>query len=232
MSTAIAAVCRTERRRPRWQTGCIGDDSELRAAWTAAIGGEAAALAELDDVVARHREPHRRYHGVRHVTWVVRHVHELAADVDVGDLAAVTAAAFYHDAVYDPRASDNEERSAQLAERVLGELGWDADRRATVGRLVRATAAHGPAPDADTAVLLDADLAVLGSEPASYQAYVTGVRAEYAHVDDAAWRAGRGAVLRDLLARRPLYATAPGRRRWEARAAANMTAELAGLDGR
>jgi predicted metal-dependent HD superfamily phosphohydrolase len=169
---------------------------------------------------------------VRHVTWVVRHVHELAAEVPVADVHAVTVAAFYHDAVYDPRAHDNEERSAQLAERVLGELGWDADRRATVGRLVRATATHDSAPDVDTAVLLDADLAVLGSEPAAYQAYVTGVRAEYAHVDDDAWRIGRGEVLRGLLARRPLYATAPGRRQWEARAAANMTAELAELDGR
>ena len=50
-------------------------------------------------------------------------------------------------------------------------------------------------------MLLDADLAVLGSEPAAYQAYVTGVRAEYGHVDDAAWATGRAAVLRGLLDR-------------------------------
>lgn len=180
-------------------------------------------------MVARHREPHRRYHGVRHVTWVVRHVRELAAEVPVADEAAVIAAAFFHDAVYDPRAHDNEERSADLAERVLRELGWDDARCAVVGRLIRATAAHGPTGDPDTAVLLDADLAVLGAEPAAYQAYVTGVRAEYAHVDDTAWRAGRGAVLRDLLARQPLYATEPARRRWASRAAANLTAELAAL---
>jgi predicted metal-dependent HD superfamily phosphohydrolase len=218
------------------ETTGIGDETELRAAWTAAIGDDPAALAELDDVVARHREPHRRYHGVRHVTWVVRHVHELAADVPASDLGAVVAAAFYHDAVYDPRASDNEEQSARLAERVLGELGWDAARRRRVGDLVRATAAHAvPAArdtgvaDADVAVLLDADLAVLGSDPAAYQAYARGVRVEYAHVGDAAWREGRGQVLRDLLARDPLYATAPARARWATRAAANMTAELASL---
>ena len=221
----MPAVCPGE----RWHTGPIGDDGELRAAWTTAIGDDPAALAALDDVVARHREPHRRYHGVRHVTWVVRHVHELAPDVAMTDEAAVVAAAFFHDAVYDPRAVDNEERSAQLAERVLAELGWPADRRLAVGAMVRATSAHGAADDIDTAVLLDADLAVLGAEPAAYQAYVTGVRAEYAHVDPSAWRVGRGQVLRDLLARRPLYATAAGRARWESRAAANMTAELASL---
>lgn len=214
------------------QTGRISDEAELRAAWTRAIGSGPAALGALDDVMGRHREPHRRYHGVRHVTWVVRHVHDLAATVAMRDVSAVVAAAFFHDAVYDPRATDNEERSAQLAERVLGGLddpGWGVDRRRGVADLVRATAAHDTPTDVDTAVLLDADLAVLGAEPAAYQAYVTGVRAEYAHVDAADWRRGRGAVLRDLLARQPLYATATGRARWQARAAANMTAELASL---
>ena len=99
--------------------------------------------------------------------------------------------AFFHDAVYDPHAADNEEQSARLAERVLAELGWDEARGRRVGDLVRATAAHEAPPDDDTAVLLDADLAVLGSDPAAYQAYVTGVRAEYAHVDAAGWRVGR-----------------------------------------
>jgi predicted metal-dependent HD superfamily phosphohydrolase len=215
-------------RRPR-ETGAISDDTELEVAWTAAVGSGPEAAAALADVIARHREAHRRYHGVRHVTWVVRHVRELADEVALTDPAAVVVAAFFHDAVYDPRAADNEEQSARLAERVLADLGWDAVRGRRVGDLVRATAAHDQPADDDTAVLLDADLAVLGSDPAAYQAYVTGVRGEYAHVDAAAWRVGRGQVLRDLLARDPLYATAPARRRWARRAAANMTAELASL---
>jgi len=207
----------------------ISDEAELQTAWTATIGSGPGAAGALAEVLGRHREAHRRYHGVRHVAWVVRHVHELAVEVPLADEAAVIAAAFFHDAVYDPRATDNEEQSARLAERVLAGLGWDAERGRRVGDLVRATAAHGTPADDDTAVLLDADLAVLGSDPAAYQAYVTGVRTEYAHVDAAAWQAGRGQVLRELLARDPLYATEPGRRRWARRAAANMTAELASL---
>ena len=207
----------------------MSEEDELWAAWTMAVGADHDALAALDDVLGRHRQPHRRYHGVRHVTWVVRHVHELVADRPVSDLGAVLAAAFYHDAVYDPRATDNEDQSARLATRVLGELGWSAARCDTVARLVRATAGHDADGDADCGVLLDADLAVLGADPAAYQAYVTGVRAEYAHLDAAAWRAGRAAVLRNLLARRPLYTTGPARERWEARAGANMAAELATL---
>jgi predicted metal-dependent HD superfamily phosphohydrolase len=207
----------------------MSDDVELRVAWGDHVGDDALAWAAFDEVLGRHREPHRRYHGVRHVTWVVRHVQDLAAELPVSDLGAVLAAAFFHDAVYDPRAADNEEQSAALASRVLVDLGWGSPRRDAVTSMIRATAGHHPTSDTDRGVLLDADLAVLGSEPAAYQAYVTGVRAEYAHVDDAAWRTGRGAVLDGLLAADPLYSTESGRRRWQARARANLTAERATL---
>ena len=205
------------------------DDSELRAAWAAAVGTSPDAEAAFDDVVGRHRQAHRRYHTVRHVTWVVRHVQELAVEEPVDDLDAIVVAAFFHDAVYDARATDNEAQSAALARRVLIELGWPTARADNVAQLVQATADHAPSGSADVNVLVDADLAVLGSDPAAYEAYVTGVRSEYAHVDEAAWRTGRGAVLRGMLERAPLFATATGRRRWEARARANVVAELATL---
>ena len=227
MSTAIASSLPAGGRRR--ETGRISDDAELRAAWTAAVGDGPAALAALDDVVARHREPHRRYHGVRHVTWVVRHVHELATEVAVADLGAVVVAAFFHDAVYDPRPPTTRSRAPRWPSGCSPSSAGTRPAGRRSATLVRATAAHAATDDADTAVLLDADLAVLGAEPAAYQAYVTGVRAEYAHVDadDVARRPGR--VLRDLLAHRPLYATAPGRARWEAGPRANMAAELAAL---
>ena len=78
---------------------------------------------------------------------------------------------------------------------MLDELGWEGDRRRAVGALIEATAGHEATDEPDRAVLLDADLAVLGSEPSAYQAYVTGVRVEYAHVDSEAWSVGRAAVL-------------------------------------
>jgi predicted metal-dependent HD superfamily phosphohydrolase len=207
------------------------DDAELRAAWTNHVGRDPAALDELEQVLGRHRQAARHYHGVRHVTWVVRHVLDLARSEPVDDLGAVVAAGFFHDAVYDATATDNEEQSARLAARVLVRLGWEAARADHVAGLVRATAAHALTVEADRAVLLDADLAVLGSEPAAYQAYVTGVRAEYSHVTDDAWRRGRADVLTRFLEAPELYSTATARARWTARARANMAAELAALTG-
>lgn len=209
----------------------MSDDLELRVAWHHHVGTGATADAELDEVIGAHRQPVRRYHGVRHVIWVLRHVAELSEAEPVADLGAVVAAAFYHDAVYDPRATDNEECSARWAERALPGLGWTPDRTAEVGGLIRLTVQHRPEPGTDGAVLVDADLAVLGAEPGGYQAYVRGVRGEYVHVPEPDWRAGRAAVLRAFLDRDRIFTTATATSRWEARARANLTAELVGLAG-
>ena len=91
-----------------------------------------------------------------------------------------------------------------------------------------ATAGHRPA-DADEAILVDADLAILGAPANEYTSYVAGVRAEYAHVTDDAWREGRSALLRGFLATPHLFTTATMRAERGARARANMSAELAGL---
>jgi predicted metal-dependent HD superfamily phosphohydrolase len=200
------------------------DEQAIRRTWRT-LGGDEATV---DDILARHREPHRRYHSVVHVARVLQTVDELLAVHHVDDPDAVRAAALFHDAVYDPGAPDNEQRSAELAVRSLRSNGWTPERCAVVGGLILATATH-EANDADAEVLLDADLAVLGAEPSVYQAYVRGVRAEYAHVDDDAWRTGRSAVLRSFLDRDRIFRTATMWTHRERRARANLTAELADL---
>jgi len=203
---------------------------ELRGVWTQLTDGAPHATDLLfEGLLARLREPHRRYHTAVHVMWVLRRVHSLAHLIDhPRQLAAVELAALYHDAVYDPRRDDNEASSADLAVSVADQLGWSTSTRHDVHRLVSATATHRP-ERIDEAVLVDADLAVLGGDPRSYSAYVNGVRAEYAHVDDAAWRSGRAAVLRGFLQTDRVFHTDEMRKALETRARANMAAELAGL---
>jgi predicted metal-dependent HD superfamily phosphohydrolase len=205
---------------------------ELGRVWRRLVGVDAgrAGEAALDELLARHRQPHRRYHTATHVMWVLRHVDDLAATNTPVDLDAVRAAALFHDAVYDPRSTTNEHDSAGLARRVLADCGWEPARVDRVAALIELTAGH-VAPDTDLGadILLDADLAILGAEPAEYRAYVTGVRAEYAHVDDDAWRVGRAAVLRSFLDRPAIYRTTSMQAARERRARANLSAELAEL---
>ncbi len=196
--------------------------TEQRAEWLRLVGDDTALTA----LIRRHRERHRRYHTLDHVLAVVRHVGELAGDERIDDLGAVVAAAWFHDAVYEPRSLANERASARLARRDLAKLGWSGERADVVATMIEGTAHHTDPADIDTAVLFDADLAILGTAPDAYSAYVANVRAEYAHVDDESWQAGRADVLTSFLGRDRIFATATGGDRWEAAARTNLAAEL------
>ncbi|MGW1026081.1 HD domain-containing protein [Streptomyces sp. NPDC002577] len=183
-----------------------------------------------EELLARWSEPHRRYHTVDHLRAVLDRVDVLEEYAD--NAALVRLAAWFHDAVYLPERSTNEERSARIAERALRELGLDESGTAEVARLVRLTITHDPAAgDANGEVLCDADLAILASPPETYAAYAAAVREEYGFVPDDAFREGRAAVLRQLLALPHLFRTPYGRAHWEDSARDNLTAELNLLDG-
>ncbi|MFC9927255.1 hypothetical protein [Streptomyces sp. NPDC127190] len=178
-----------------------------------------------DNLLARWQEPQRRYHTLTHLTAVLDRVdllQEHAADPD-----AVRLAAWFHDAVYLPDRSENEERSARLAERALPEAGVPEPTTAEVARLVRLTVGHDPAEDdRNGQVLCDADLAILAAPPSAYAVYTAEVREEYHFVPNDAFRTGRSAVLRQLLALPRLFHTPYGRRNWEATARHNLASEL------
>jgi predicted metal-dependent HD superfamily phosphohydrolase len=188
------------------------------------------------DLMARWQEPHRRYHTLAHLVAVLRAVELLGVGpqaVSVDDPLALRLAAWFHDAVYEGRPGDDEAASAALAEQVLSELGQPTDRVAEVGRLVRMTATHSPAPGDHSAELLtDADLSVLGAPDHEYRAYADAVRQEYAHVPEPLFRTGRAQLLRRLAAGEQIYRTPRGRLLWEAAARANVAAEIGRLEAR
>jgi predicted metal-dependent HD superfamily phosphohydrolase len=164
----------------------------------------------------------RGYHDLRHLADVLERIDEL----DEGDNTEVVLAAWFHDAVYEG-AADDEERSALLAGSQL--QGADVDV-AEVTRLVRLTATHDPEPgDHHGEVLCDADLAILAADPERYRKYAAGVRAEYSRLADADFRAGRLAVLEDLSSRDALFRTAYAREHWEPQARANLAREITEL---
>jgi predicted metal-dependent HD superfamily phosphohydrolase len=207
------------------------DSDALRLRWTRALEGARRPsggpdpLPYADNLLARWREPQRRYHTLTHLAAVLDHIDTLAAYADDPDV--VRLAAWFHDAVYLPDRSENEERSARLAERALPEAGVPDAKTAEVARLVRLTVTHDPADDdRDGQVLCDADLAILAAPPSAYAAYTAAVREEYHFVPNDAFREGRAAILRQLLALPRLFRTPHGAREWEATARYNLRGEL------
>lgn len=161
------------------------------------------------------------YHDLLHLTEVLDRLELLAGAGATFDATAVALAAWFHDAVYDG-AADDEERSAQWAERALPSAYAEE-----VARLVRMTAHHRPADDDPAGCALsDADLAILAAARERYDAYVAGVRADFAHVSDGDFRAGRSSVLADLVEKPYLFHTPQGRDLWEEPARANLAREL------
>ncbi|MEV0786266.1 hypothetical protein AB0I52_25570 [Streptomyces sp. NPDC050423] len=208
-----------------------GTDDALRDRWrdclvAARRGTEGPdPLPYADNLLARWAEPQRKYHTTAHLAAVLDRVDTLASHA--ADADAVRLAAWFHDAVYRPDRSENEERSAVLAERALPEAGVPAGTTAEVARLVRLTVTHDPAGgDSNGEVLCDADLAILASPPKEYAAYAAQVREEYGFVPDETFREGRAAVLRQLLELPRLFRTPYGAAEWEPRARHNLLTEL------
>ncbi|MCX4770821.1 MULTISPECIES: hypothetical protein [unclassified Streptomyces] len=208
-----------------------GADDALRGRWRDCLvparrGADGPdPLPYADNLLARWAEPQRKYHTAAHLTAVLDRVDTLAGHA--ADPDAVRLAAWFHDAVYRPDRSENEERSAVLAERALPEAGVPAGTTAEVARLVRLTVTHDPADgDSNGEVLCDADLAILASSPKEYARYAAQVREEYGFVPDEAFREGRAAVLRQLLELPRLFRTPYGAAEWEPRARHNLLTEL------
>jgi predicted metal-dependent HD superfamily phosphohydrolase len=183
----------------------------------------------LSAVQAAYATPPRAYHSYAHVLEVLEHLSTVPSWAHAND---VLLAALFHDAVYVPGAKDNEARSAELARSTIATFvptaGLDVDR---IDRLIRLTAKHGSidsrALDPDTAHFLDADMAILGSEPAAFDAYDAAIAEEYRpSTNSLLYRMGRGRFLRKLLDAPRIFHSNHFHTRFDAPARANLRRAL------
>ena len=186
------------------------------------------------ELSALYRQPGRHYHSLAHIEALLALAREYRTDL--ADPEAIEAAVWFHDAIYDSRRSDNEARSAALAEEKLASR-VDPARLGHIVAIIEATATHAlpdlgdEASNRDAALFLDMDLSILGAPKSAFDSYEAAVRREYAWVDDKAWRSGRAAVLRKFLARPQIFHTQAFRQRFEAQARKNIARSIAALAG-
>lgn len=195
--------------------------------------------AMLSTLEAAYATPPRAYHDFRHVQEVLRHFAEVSAGPGWVQPAEVYLAALYHDAIYEAGRKDNESRSAELAKaqiaQWLPEVGIDALR---VAELINLTARHGQfAPEdfggdgfsLDVCHFLDCDMAILGAEPALFDAYHGGIEKEYrGHVPGFLFLLNRKRFLKGLLAQERIYLSDWFHQRYEAQARANVARAVKG----
>lgn len=209
-------------------------DLRQRFARALALAGATREGDELfDELAAHYREPARHYHTLEHVEACLRWLDTYAAHAV--SPAEVALALWYHDAIYDPRASDNELKSAELARRRLGEVGLPGAAVERVAASILATQHHDADPG-DARLVVDLDLTILGADPSRYDDFERRIQQEYAHVPDRAFRQGRREILARFLARSAIYDLLALRDRLEAGARDNLERRIAELssfdDGR
>ncbi|KAF1055076.1 MAG: hypothetical protein GAK43_00505 [Stenotrophomonas maltophilia] len=190
--------------------------------------GAPAPSGSFEHLQQAYTQPDRHYHGSAHILACLRHFDTWRSLAQAP--ATVELALWLHDVVYDTHRQDNEAASAELASQWLQAAGL-SPLSATVQAMILATRHDAVVSEADAALVVDLDLAILASPAPSYRAYAQAVRAEYAWVPEAAFRAGRGKLLTQLLALPQLYQRAELRQHWEAPARANLQAECDDLLG-
>jgi predicted metal-dependent HD superfamily phosphohydrolase len=205
----------------------------LRANWNEAwqaLGVTATNNAPNDALCAelqrRYGEPQRHYHTMQHLgeclAWFER---EKALAERPGEVAL---ALWFHDAVYDVHAHDNEARSADWARQALRAAGAGDAAADRVHALVMATRHDAVPKGRDAELLIDIDLSILGAERARFDEYEQQVGAEYAFVPLEVRLPRRREILQRFLDRPALYATPRMRALLEARARLNLQRSIAG----
>lgn len=171
----------------------------------------------------RYRENSLAYHNLDHIKDCLK---KLQSVDSCQDRDALHLAIWYHDVIYNPQRTDNEEASARFAIEHLGATSLPPTTVEKVARLVRVTD-HKTHPETpDEKLIVDIDLSVLGANPEDYRSYAAKIREEYGFVEETAYREGRTNLLKKILGRPVIYQTIHLRRLWEEQARTNMESEI------
>ncbi|MDX1456742.1 MAG: hypothetical protein R3276_04080 [Marinobacter sp.] len=173
-------------------------------------------------------EPGRHYHSVAHVDACLYHLDRCTAALDHPE--EVELALWFHDAVYKPLATGNEQKSADWAYNFLLDNAAGQEKAARVHRLIMVTEHNAPTCTTDESILVDIDLAILGSTPDIYDVFERGVRQEYCLVPQLLYREKRMEVLRGFLDRDRIYHNEPFTSEREELARKNLASAIARLE--
>src|SRR6266852_2436873 len=181
----------------------------------------------FEELIARYREPHRRYH-------TVQHLEECLAQLDGAHTSAEHAseaelALGFHDAIYDTTRQDNEERSADWARDSSLAAGVSGAAAQRVRELVMSTRHAALPAGADAQLLVDVDLSILGASAERFDEYERQIREEHAWVPDLLFRSERQRILEEFLARPSIFSTRTFRDRLESQARTNLARSIAAL---
>ena len=174
-------------------------------------------------IAAAYGEPHRRYHTLDHIGRLLALCHTVRGRLAAADAAEL--ALWLHDVVYDPRATDNEEKSAAFARQTLQAGAVSPEVAELTAGMILATKHAAPPEDPDACYVVDVDLSILGAPPAEFDRYEAQIREEHSFNSEVEFRKRRARILKAFLDRPRIFLT-PEFAAFEAPARANLARSL------
>lgn len=163
------------------------------------------------------------YHTHQHIVECLDLFHQIKILLD--DPIAVELAIWFHDVVYHPQASDNEQQSAELMQKHWVGILQKAELE-KVARWILATKEHVPITEHDLQYVLDIDLSILGASALRFVEYEQQIQQEYAWVNPVIYQQKRMEVLERFAQMQPLYQTDYFRQQYEVQAKINLRQAL------
>jgi len=147
----------------------------------------------------------RHYHTLHHLDNLITQLTDVKNEIQ--NWNAILFTLYYHDIVYNSLKSDNEEKSAELAEKRLNQISVSPDTIELCKNQILATKSHIKSTDSDTNYFTDADLSILGQNWETYSLYYKNVRNEYSIYPDFVYNRGRKKVLNHFLSMDKIFKT-------------------------
>lgn len=167
----------------------------------------------------RYSEPGRHYHNLNHVGYCLGQldgVREQLHDADAAELAL-----WFHDAVYETGADDNELRSALLFDRHLG-IHLPSGRADRIHARIMATVHPSGAVERDAQFVADIDLSGLALSREAFRRDTEDLRRERHHLTDSQFELGTVGFFRKLMAGPSIFLTDHFRANYEQPALRNI----------
>jgi len=170
--------------------------------------------------------PERHYHGIDHLSQMLGDFKKYRRYADNPDWLEI--AIWFHDAVYDFGAADNEERSAGLAKKLLKAEGFPELALSRIQEYVLATKHDSPPADYDSQLIADLDLMVLAAPYNQFLEYREKIWQEYkGRYSLEQFKAGTIKFYKGMLDKPNIFHTYLLRERYEEMARSNLEQALA-----
>jgi predicted metal-dependent HD superfamily phosphohydrolase len=176
------------------------------------------------EIEANYSDKKRYYHTLSHLSNLQNQLCEVKDKIKNWETILFTL--FYHDIVYNALESDNEEKSAELAEKRMQQINVPTEIIKNCKSQILATKKHEDNSDFDTNFFIDADLSILGQDTETYKVYFQNVRQEYSIYPDIIYNLGRKKVLKHFLDMDRIYKTDYFHAKFESQAKMNLQYEL------